>query len=97
MPLQLLPGWRPNRCYKPLIAETHSIMNRFLSLTGVFVLAALAVADEPRSPAPGQPKVEVKSGAHDPAPIPSPHARQVRTGVASDETKRQGASYTAIP
>jgi starvation-inducible DNA-binding protein len=64
-------------------------MNRFLSLTGVFVLAALAVADEPRSPAPGQPKVEVKSGAHDPAPIASPHAGQVRTGVASDETKRQ--------
>jgi starvation-inducible DNA-binding protein len=72
-------------------------MNRVLSLTGAFVLAALTVADEPVSPAPGQKKGDVKSGAQDPTPMPSPHAiptfsphvRPVRTGVASDPTKRQ--------
>jgi starvation-inducible DNA-binding protein len=64
-------------------------MSRFLSLTGALVLAALSVADGPGSPAPRQQEGEVESKAQQPAPIPSPHARQVRTGVASDESKRQ--------
>ena len=64
-------------------------MSRFLPLASVLVLATLAVAGGQDSPAPGQQKGEAKSKAPQPAPIPSPHAGQVRTGVASDETKRQ--------
>ena len=49
-------------------------MSRFLSLTGVLVLAAVTVADEPGSPAPGQQKGEAKSKAAESRTSPSPHA-----------------------
>jgi hypothetical protein len=52
----------------PSTQGTHSIMSRFLSLAGVLVLAALAVADGPDSPAPRQQKGEVKLKAQHPAP-----------------------------
>ena len=64
-------------------------MSRFLSLTGVLLVAALAVADAQDSPASKDKKAEVKSKAQPPAPIFSPHGMPVRTEVGGDPTKRQ--------
>jgi starvation-inducible DNA-binding protein len=64
-------------------------MSRFLSLTGVLALAALAVAAAPDPPGPQQQGGAIKSKAQNPAPIPSPHGMPARTGAAVDLTKRQ--------
>ena len=79
-------------------------MSPFLSLTGVLLVAALAVADAPDSPAPKDQKGEVKSQqktevkseqkgevqakARQPA-LPFSHGRPMRTGVEGDPSKRQ--------
>jgi starvation-inducible DNA-binding protein len=64
-------------------------MSRFLSLTGVLVLAAVTVADESGSRAPGQQEAEVKLKAQDPTPIPSPHARPAGTHSKNNATMGQ--------
>ena len=64
-------------------------MSRFLSLTGVLALTALAVAGAPDPPAPKDQKGEVKSKAQPPAPTSSPHSRPVRTVVEVDKSKLQ--------
>jgi DNA-binding ferritin-like protein len=73
----------------PFSQGTQSIMSRFLSITGVLVLAAVTVADEPVSRAPGQQDGEVKLKAQDTTQIPSPHARPARTHADNYATMGQ--------
>ncbi len=73
----------------PFSQGTQSIMSRFLSLTAVLVLAALAVAAAQDSPAPADKKADVTTKAQPGAPIFSPHGMPARTGVERDQTKRQ--------
>jgi DNA-binding ferritin-like protein len=53
-------------------------MSRFLSLTGVLLVAVLAVADAQDSPTPKDKKAEVQSKAQPPAPIFPAHGMPVR-------------------
>jgi starvation-inducible DNA-binding protein len=64
-------------------------MSRFLSLTGVLLVAALAVADAQDSPASKDKKAEVKSKAQPPAPIFSPHGMPVRTRAEGEKLDLQ--------
>ena len=61
-------------------------MNRFLSLTGVPIGAALTVAAGSDTPAPGPQNVEVKLRAQDTLQEPSPRVEQDRTQNESNET-----------
>jgi DNA-binding ferritin-like protein len=64
-------------------------MSRLLSLTGVLLVAALAVAAAQDAPAPKDKKAEVKSKAQPPAPIFSPHGMPVRKRVEGDKSLLQ--------
>jgi starvation-inducible DNA-binding protein len=66
-------------------------MSRFLSLAGVLLVAALAVADAQDSPAPKDQKAEVKSKAQTPAPIFSTHGMPVRKRAEGEKADLQPA------